>query len=73
VTTGGVFISANKGIAFVNLKKTHKAIECFDNALKIVPSAGGVWYNKAIVLSNLGKKNDADRCFAKANQLGYES
>jgi len=62
----------NKGTTSKELGSTLSAIECFDKAVEIDPKSALIWYNKSVVLGNLGKQNEADECLFKAKELGFK-
>jgi tetratricopeptide (TPR) repeat protein len=49
----------NLGNAYSDLGDTKKAIEYYEQALKINPEDKSVWYNKACAHSSMNKKNEA--------------
>lgn len=48
-------------------------ISCCDEALRIDPKYAPAWYMKAMTFRDLDRESDADHCFTKARELGYES
>ena len=64
---------------FINIAYTigekgdyEKAIENYDKAIELNPTDEGAWYNKGWSLEKLGRKDEAELCFQKAKELGYE-
>jgi tetratricopeptide (TPR) repeat protein len=53
------------------LGKHNEAIESYDRAVKIDPNYVLGWINKGNVLAKLGRQKDANRCFARARELGF--
>ncbi len=62
----------NNGIIFYELKKTHKALECFLHAIKLNPKYAFAWYNAGIILLKLGKEDKAIKALETAAKYGYE-
>jgi tetratricopeptide (TPR) repeat protein len=50
-------------------KEYDKAIECYDNALKINPSYALAWYNKGLTFFELKKYNEAIECYDNALKI----
>ena len=59
----------NKGMALYNLKKYHKAIECFDKAIELEPNNIDAYNKKGINLGKWKKYPKAIECFNKAIKL----
>ena len=49
-----------------------KAIENYDEAIRLNPQYGSVYYNRGIAYRNLGQQEIADRDFQKAKELGHK-
>ncbi len=60
----------NKGRAFYFLKKYSEAITCCDKAIELNPKNPVYWKNKGDALMRI--KADAEKCYAKAKELGYD-
>ena len=48
------------------------AINCYDKLIEINKKNAAAWQNKGTLLQKLERENDADACFKKAIELGYE-
>jgi tetratricopeptide (TPR) repeat protein len=46
-----------------------KALECYDEAIEIDDKHAGAWYNKGLVLDNLGRYNEAMTAYRKSIEL----
>jgi tetratricopeptide (TPR) repeat protein len=46
-----------------------KASECFDKALEIDPDNYSAWYNKGICFQNMGKTQEAIRCYDESIKI----
>ena len=53
----------SQGLSYMYNKKTKKALNCFDNALKIDNTYSPAWHNKGILLMNINKFSKAIFCF----------
>ena len=58
-----------KGEAFLNLKRYHEALSCFEKALDANPNNVVAWNNKGMSLNSLGKYEEALGCFNTALSL----
>lgn len=63
----GTRLAAN----WTNKDDHQRAIECFDKALAIDPNLGYVWKYKGYSLNALNRKDEAQKCFRKAKELGF--
>ncbi|KAF5418231.1 MAG: hypothetical protein C5S38_00205 [Candidatus Methanophagaceae archaeon] len=45
----------------------------YDKAIELNPEFGDTWNNKGVNLEKLGRKDEAEHCFQKAKELGYEA
>jgi len=50
-----------------------KAIECFDEAIKIDPLYYQAWYNKGEVFSSFGKYDEALKCYDGALRINPDN
>lgn len=57
------------GNAYDGLKKPDKAIEMYDEGIKLSPDFYQLHFNKGITLSGLGKNDEAILCFQKSASL----
>jgi tetratricopeptide (TPR) repeat protein len=60
------------GIAYDKLKDYYRAIECYDEAIRINPKYVSAYVNKGAALSALGKKDKAIECYDEAIKLTPE-
>jgi hypothetical protein len=58
-----------KGDGFYKNNSYDLALRCYDKAIEIDPENADVWYNKAVVLKELGRDTDAEKASAKAKVL----
>ena len=58
-----------KGRYFLNLKRSDKAIECYDKALEIDPEFTYAWAMKGYILDNLKRYDEAIECYDKALEI----
>jgi len=58
-----------KGLALHCLGKYQKAIECYDEAIKINLRHASAWYNKSFALCGLGRLEQARKCLDQAIEL----
>ncbi|CAL2086613.1 tetratricopeptide repeat protein [Tenacibaculum sp. 190524A05c] len=59
----------NKGVALTNLKKFDKAIENYNDALKVYPKNYLLWYNKGVTSKNQENYDEAVACFKTSMTL----
>ena len=59
----------NKGLALAGLKKYDKAIQCYDEALKIDPLLKEAWYNKGRAYALKGEHKKAIENYSKALEI----
>ncbi|WP_405609579.1 tetratricopeptide repeat protein [Polaribacter sp. Asnod1-A03] len=59
----------NKGVALINLGENDKALENYNEALKMYPKNYLLWYNKGYVLEIKGELNKAVEAYKKAITL----
>ena len=60
----------NRGICFINIESYVKAIQDFNYGIKLNPRKPALYVNKAILLHQLGNKNQACIQWEKASKLG---
>jgi tetratricopeptide (TPR) repeat protein len=59
----------NKGLALAGLKKYDKAIQCYDEALKIDPLLKEAWYNKGRAYALKGEHKKTIENYSKALEI----
>jgi len=59
-------------IYFKKMGEFENAINCYDKLIEINKKNAAAWQNKGTLLQKLERENDADACFKKAIELGYE-
>ncbi len=57
---------------FLDKKENFSALEFANKAIMLDRNCGNAYYYKSVALSNLGKKAEAEKIYAKARQLGFE-
>ena len=57
---------------FLDKQENLSALEFANKAIMLDRNCGNAYYYKSVALSNLGKKNEAEKIYAKARQLGFE-
>ncbi len=57
---------------FLDKKENLSALEFANKAIMLDRQCGNAYYYKSVALSNLGKKAEAEKIYAKALQLGFE-
>lgn len=57
---------------FLDKQENISALEFANKALMLDRSCANAYYYKSVALSNLGKKLEAEKIYAKARQLGFE-
>ena len=61
-----------KGNDYFKQGDYQKAIEQYDEAIRLDPQDALAYYNRGVAYDNLGKTIEAERDFAKAKELGYD-
>ena len=56
----------NRGLAYLNLQKHDEALNNYNKALEIYPKNYLLWYNKGVVLEEMGKIEDAIKAYQEA-------
>jgi tetratricopeptide (TPR) repeat protein len=59
----------DKGSVLAKQEKHKEAIACFDTAIKIDPEDSQVFFCKCNSLKKLGRNEEAEQCFDKAEEL----
>lgn len=57
---------------FLDKKENLSALEFANKAIMLDRQCGNAYYYKSVALSNLGKKAEAEKTYAKALQLGFD-
>ncbi len=57
---------------FLDKQENITALEYANKAIMLDRTCGNAYYYKSVALSNLGKKLEAEKIYAKARQLGFE-
>jgi len=57
---------------FLDKQENYSALEFANKAIMLDRSCGNAYYYKSVALSNLGKKLEAEKVYAKARELGFE-
>jgi len=67
-------ILAWKGLseAYCEIKNYDDAVMAYNEILDIDPLDGNTWYNKGIVLKELGRDKEAETAFIRAKEQGYQ-
>jgi Flp pilus assembly protein TadD len=58
-------------LAYGNLGQHERAIEDYDEAIRLDPKDAYAYNNRGLAYRNQGQQELADRDFAKAEELGY--
>ncbi len=61
----------DEGTAFHNLKRYEESIAAHDQAIRLNPDYAEAYYGKGYALDQLKKPKEAQQCYEKARQLGY--
>ena len=57
---------------FLDKQENFSALEFANKAIMLDRDCANAYYYKSVALSNLGKKLEAEKVFAKARELGFE-
>lgn len=57
------------GLAFASTKEYAKALDCYNNVLKITPDCPQVWHERGLMLENLGAYREAIASYDQALKL----
>jgi tetratricopeptide (TPR) repeat protein len=63
---------SRKGDTWKNKNEFKKAIKCYDDVLEIEPERFNIWLKKGIILWDIGKYEEAKKCFDKALFFSYD-
>lgn len=58
-----------RGNDFYKHKKYEDALTCYEKALEFDPGYSDAWNNRAMVLSRLGRSEEAGECRKKVNEI----
>ena len=59
-------------MAYRLLGQYQRAIQDYDEAIRLDPQNAIAYYNRGFTYNNLGQSKEAERDIAKAKELGYE-
>ena len=68
-TIGECRLSWLRGSALAVLKKYGEALDAFNKAIKLDPIDAAAWYNKGVILEQLGLPDEAKLIYARAAKL----
>ena len=51
------------------MEKLQEALECYNRVLEIEPNEEDALYNKGTILDELGKNEEAEKCFTQVKEL----
>ena len=61
----------NRRLAYSKRGEYHRGIEDYDEAIRLVPRAGVIYYYKGRAYGQIGEHEEALQDYAKAKELGY--
>ncbi len=56
----------NKAIILCLMEKADEALVCSNKAIALKPSDASAYYNKGVILDELGRTKEASECYNKA-------
>lgn len=62
----------NKGVVLYYLHKREEALDCFDTSIRLDENneiSSDSWWNKGLILEELGRNTEADEAYAKVSEL----
>ena len=62
---------SNRGFAYNELGQRERALQDFDEAIRLHPQLAEAYYGRGVVYRALGQTAEGDRDIAKARELGY--
>ena len=68
-----LWLCYNLGTSQFLLKKHAEAEKALSKAVEINPNEGRFWNNLAAVLGELGRKDESEAAYQKAEQLGFDT
>lgn len=51
--------------------RVEAAIKAYDTALRLAPGWGDIWHGRGLALAAIGQRNEAEKAFARAVELGF--
>ena len=63
---------SNRGLASYNLGQYERAIQDYDQAIRLDPQNALAYYGRGLVYKELDKSTEAELDIAKAKELGYD-
>ena len=60
----------NRGVAYSNLGQYERAIQSYDEAIRLNPEYATVYYNRGLAYEALGNSIKAEQDFAKSKEMG---
>ena len=61
----------DSGYEYNSLGQYERAIQDFDEAIRLNPQNAGAYHNRGIAYGRIGKSIEEERDFAKATEIGY--
>ena len=61
----------NRGNAYGKLGKRQRAIQDYDEAIRLNPQFASAYNNRSVAYQSLGKRKLAERDFQKVKERGY--
>lgn len=68
-----IMVRYNKGLSLYNLGKYEEAIQSYNSTIEYIPKHTDAWIAKGNAFSKLGRYDEAQVCYDKAKELGYNS
>jgi len=63
----------DSGYEYNSLGQYERAIQDFDEAIRLNPQNAGAYHNRGVAYGRIGKSIEEERDFAKAKELGIEA
>ena len=61
----------NRGLAYFYLGQHERAIQDYDEVIRLDPQYVDAYYNRGLAYRNLGNRVESERDIQKAKELGY--